>query len=276
MGQSSLKLYIKEVSEYPLLTAEEEIELGKKIKNNQDKEAINKLIESNLRLVISVAKKYSETASLSLMDLIQEGNLGLMQAAEKYDYEKGYKFSTYAVYWIKQSILQAINDNSRTIRIPTHALNTIKEINTLRSKMVHENGEEPSNEELAKAVGIKEKELEKLFIVYKGALSLDYMVNDDSDNDLKDLIVDESALSPHEQAIKTSEKEIILNVLNTLSEKERDIIIYRYGLDNGQTKTLEEVGELIGLTRERVRQLELLAIRKLRSPLRTAALWELL
>lgn len=274
--QTILKKYLQEISKYPLLSAKEEIELSQRFKEDNDKEAKNKLIESNLRLVVSIAKKYSENSSQSLMDLIQEGNLGLDMAVNNYDANKGYRFSTYAVYWIKQSIIQYLNNNSRTIRIPTHALNNLKTINEAKTFLNNKLGHEPSFKELADYLGEDEKDLQNLLTVYKNPLSLDYTISDDCDNDLKDLIVDENCTDPHDYAFNSFRKEGLLKILETLPEKEKDVIVYRYGIDNGQSKTLEEVGELVGLTRERVRQLELLAIRKLRSPLRTGALWELL
>ena len=266
---NSLNLYMKNIGEISLLSQEDEYDLAIKAKNG-DNDAKNKLIEANLRLVVSIAKKYNANSTQSLLDLIQEGNIGLSKAVDYYEPGKGYKFSTYATYWIRQSISQSINDNSRTIRIPTHIINLINKINNIKKDG------SLTDEQVAKAAGIEMETYNNLANLLNSPLSLDYSIDDDNDTDLADLIEDKSVCDPALKSRKTAEKELLLSVLNTLEPTEKEVLIRRYGLDDGRAKSLEEVGKMININKEKVRQLETRALRKLRSPLREPMLRELM
>ncbi len=263
----SLKQFLQEINEYPLLTPEEEIALGKRIKQG-DKEAVDKLIVSNLRLVIKIARKYVGNG-IPLIDLIQEGTIGLQTAAERFDVDLGFKFSTYASFWIKQQIMKAIAEDSRPIRIPANVINDMIQLNKLKQRFLIENNREPNFEELQSMTDMDPEKLRDVLEVQQGLISLDQEIPDgDATATMLDFVADTLALDPAEQTKANSKKEVILEVLDSLDEREKDILIKRFGLDDGVQKSLEQVGELVGLTRERVRQLELLALDKLRNPVR--------
>ncbi len=260
----NVKMYLSEIGSIPLLTAEEEVDLGKKISQG-DKNAKDVLCNSNLRLVVSVAKKYMNKG-LPLSDLIQEGNLGLIKAVEKYDPYKGYKFSTYAVWWIKQGILRAIADKGKIIRVPVHMNETINKQVRVTRQLVQELGRDPSNEEVAREMGIT---VDKLMDIQKYAqdpVSLETPLGEDEDSFLGDFIPDEEAAQPQNEVAKALLKEQINAVLSTLSEKEEAIIRMRFGLDGNEPCTLEDVGNKFSVTRERIRQIESKALKKLRHP----------
>ena len=271
----SLKLFLNEIKDIPLLTQEEEIELGKRIKENkEDKEAIDKLITSNLRLVIKIAKKYMGIG-IPLIDLIQEGVIGLQIAAEHYDYTLDFKFSTYANYWIRQRIGKAILDNSKTIRLPVNVINEMAQLNKRKNEFIEEYGREPNFSELAEMTDMDQDKLLDICQVQQGTVSLDATYpGDENNSSIADYVNDTTHTSPEEYSQEMSKKETILNVLDTLDEREKDILIKRFGLDNGIQKSLEQVGDLVGLTRERVRQIEIAALAKLRNPIRANILTE--
>lgn len=263
----SLKLFLQEINQYPLLTPEEEISLGKKIKCG-DKEAIDKLIVSNLRLVVKIAKKYIGNG-IPLIDLIQEGTLGLQNAAERFDVDLGFKFSTYAGFWIKQQITKAITEDSRPIRIPANVINDMARLNRAKREFLLENSREPNFDELQAMTNMDPEKLKDVLEVQQGLVSLDQEVSDgDTNYTMLDFIQDTHVTDPAEQSYQTAKHDAILEVLDSLDSREKDILIKRFGLDDGVQKSLEQVGELVGLTRERVRQLELLALDKLRNPIR--------
>ena len=269
VNTTTLNLYMKSIGSIPLLTPEEENELTLKMVAG-DQEAKNRIIESNLRLVVAIAKKYTANTTQSLLDLIQEGNLGLEKATHTFDPSKGFKFATYATYWIKQAISQSINDYSRTIRIPTHMINTINKINKLKTD------DSLTDEEIANQVGVDIQTYNNLNNLTVSPLSLDYTINEDNDTDLTDILPDNHENSPEEIMKVITNKEILLDVLGTLEDVEKDILIKRYGLDDGRAKSLEEIGSIVKMNKEKVRQLEYRALRKLRSPLRAPILQELL
>lgn len=270
---SSLKLYLQEISQFPLLTPEEEIALGHRIKKG-DKEAIEKMVVSNLRLVVKIARKYMGIG-IPLIDLIQEGTLGLQFAAERFDVDLGFRFSTYAGYWIRQQITKAITDDSRVIHIPANVINELLQLNDAKQKFANENGREPTFEELADMTNMSQEKLRDVLDAQRAPVSLDKVIPDgDNDVSLMDFIPDINRITPEEYSRNSSRHDAILNVLNSLEPREKDILIKRFGLDDGVQKSLEQVGELVGLTRERVRQLELGALNKLRNPIRANALLE--
>jgi len=258
--------YLVEISKIPLLTKEEEYELAKKMREGTPEEkakARKKLIESNLRLVVSIAKKYIGQGLLFL-DLIQEGNLGLIKAAEKFDYKKGWRFSTYATWWIRQAITRALADQSRTIRVPVHMVENINKLKKTTRQLMQKLGREPTDEEIAKEMGISVKKVEDFKRVAQVPISLETPVGDDEDTRLADFVEDKSILSPEEETIKNCSNEELLELLKFLPERERDIIKLRFGLGGEVPHTLEEVGAKFNVTRERIRQIESKAIRRLK------------
>ena len=270
-----VKLYLKNIRNYPLLTFEQEQNLGKRMAAG-DKKARNELINCNLRLVVSIAKKYVNYCHIPFIDLIQEGNLGLMKAVEKYDYSLGNKFSTYATWWIRQSISKAILDQSRTIRVPVHMLAATKKFNAVSADLEKVLNREPSIEEIAKAMSIPVKKAEEIKNIVKEPISLNGMLKEDDDTELIELVSDDNSKSPFDVSSDNENKEIINAVLETLDSREKEIITLRFGLNNEDSKTLEECGKILNLTKERVRQIEQKALHKLRNPIRAQQLKPLL
>src|SRR3989339_1237966 len=264
-----IKKYLKEIGKTPLLVFEDEIKLAKAYEKD-DEDARKKLIKSNLRLVVSIAKKYLGRR-LSFLDLIQEGNQGLIKGVEKYDWRRGYKFSTYATWWIRQAITRAIADQARTIRIPVHMVETINRFNRTQRKLMQELGREPTPEEVAKALGIDETKAREIIKVSQEPTSLETPVGDEEDSHLGDFIADQG-LQPDEQATRELLKIHLDEVLDTLSPREKRVLRLRFGLEDGKQRTLEEVGREFGVTRERIRQIEAKAIRKLKHPTRAKKL----
>ena len=264
-ADDSVKIYLQQIGKIPLLSAEQELEVAKKIKDTHDDKAKEILVNANLRLVVSIAKKYIGRG-LSFLDLIQEGNMGLMKAAEKFDYAKGYKFSTYATWWIQQSITRAIADKSRIIRLPVHMIETLSKIKKVTVDLTTETGKAPSKEEIAYRVGIPVSKLTSLIKAAQSTISIETPATaKDESSKLGDFIVDESTVSPDTRVSQENLFEDIQKMLNQLSPKERDVLIMRYGLnDDGNRKTLEEIGSRYGVSRERIRQIENRAISKLK------------
>ncbi len=261
-----VRMYLKEIGRIPLLTFDQEIELAKKVEKS-DKHAKQMLINSNLRLVVSIAKKYIGRG-LTLLDLIQEGNQGLIRAVEKYDWRRGYKFSTYATWWIRQSVTRAIADQARTIRIPVHMVENINRFLRASRKLMQELGREPTPEEVAKVLGIEPEKALEIIKISQNPASLESPVGDEEDSKLGDFIHDSSAPTLFDTASKELLKEQVDQVLQTLSDRERRVLEERFGLKDGRPKTLEEVGRMFAVTRERIRQIEAKALRKLRHPSR--------
>ena len=268
----SVRVYLREIGKIRLLTMHEEVTLAKRIEHG-DEEAQRKLIEANLRLVVSVAKKYTKRGLLFL-DLIQEGNQGLIRAVEKFKYRKGYKFSTYAIWWIRQAITRAIADQARTIRIPVHMVETINKLRKASRKLIQKLGREPAVEELAAEVSLPIEKVKNIMKTAMDPISLETPINGEEDSHLGDFVEDKSALPPAETAFNLILKEQINKVLATLTERESRVIKYRFGLEDGWQRTLEEVGQKFGVTRERIRQIEAKALRKLRHPSRSKKLKE--
>jgi RNA polymerase primary sigma factor len=293
-----VRMYLKEIGRVPLLTAEEEVYLAKKIEAGKEAEkklkllkdklspeerrklerqkqeglrAKQKLIESNLRLVVSIAKKYVGRGLLFL-DLIQEGNLGLIRAVEKFDYHKGYKFSTYATWWIRQAITRAIADQARTIRVPVHMVETINKLLRTQRQLLQELGREPTPEEVAEKMGITPEKVREILKIAQEPVSLETPIGEEEDSELGDFIEDKSAEAPLEKAASSLLKEDLRKVLEGLSERERKVIEYRFGLSDGNPRTLEEVGKVFGVTRERIRQIESKTLKKLQHPHRSQKL----
>ena len=264
-----VRMYLREIGKIPLLSFEEEIEFSKKVERG-DKRAYDRLVEANLRLVVSIAKKYVGRG-MSLMDLIQEGNIGLARAVEKYDWRRGYKFSTYATWWIRQAITRAIADQARVIRIPVHMVETINRYARIARKLMQELGREPQPEEVAKVMGIEPEKAREIVKVSQDPASLEKPVGDEEDSILGDF-VQASDPTPDDQAAHSLLREHIWEVLQSLADRERKIIEMRFGLIDGKTRTLEEVGKEFGVTRERIRQIEAKALRKLRHPSRAKKL----
>ncbi len=271
----SVKIYMRQIHTIPLLSPEQEVYLAKRIKDG-DETAKNKLIESNLRLVASIARKYIGKSSLSFLDLVQEGNLGLIRAIDKYDVSKGYKFSTYATYWIRQAISRAIADQSHTIRTPVHVVEALSKISKAKTTLFQELGREPSIEELAEATSLTPEKINSYTAASKNLLSLDKPLTEDDDADMTEIIPDVNQRNPEEELLAISTKDAILAILDTLSEREKTVVSMRFGLEDGIGHTLEDIGKTLGVTRERARQIETKAMRKLRQPLRANALKEVI
>ncbi|WP_422444169.1 RNA polymerase sigma factor RpoD [Thermoanaerobacterium sp. DL9XJH110] len=269
-----VRMYLKEIGKVPLLSAEEEIELAKRIEKG-DKEAKRRLAEANLRLVVSIAKKYVGRGMLFL-DLIQEGNLGLIKAVEKFDYRKGYKFSTYATWWIRQAITRAIADQARTIRIPVHMVETINKLIRVSRQLLQELGREPLPEEIAEEMEIPVEKVREIMKIAQEPVSLETPIGEEEDSHLGDFIPDEDAQAPADAAAYLLLKEQLEDVLETLTPREEKVLRLRFGLDDGKPRTLEEVGQVFGVTRERIRQIEAKALRKLRHPSRSKKLKDFL
>ena len=265
-----VKVYLREIGKIPLLQPEEEIDLAIRIMEN-DKEAKRRLEEANLRLVVSIAKKYSGRG-MQFLDLIQEGNLGLIKAVDKFDYTKGFKFSTYATWWIRQAITRAIADQARTIRIPVHMVETINKVKKINSQLLHQNGKEPTPEEIAQELGMSSERVRDILRIAQEPVSLETPIGEEDDSHLGDFIPDEDALAPADAASQTLLKEEIAAALNTLTPREAKVLIMRFGLEDGHPRTLEEVGLEFNVTRERIRQIEAKALRKLRHPNRSRRL----
>nr|WP_307402282.1 RNA polymerase sigma factor RpoD [Desulfofundulus luciae] len=265
-----VRMYLKEIGRIPLLTPEEEIELAKRMEQG-DEEAKRRLAEANLRLVVSIAKRYVGRGMLFL-DLIQEGNLGLIKAVEKFDYRKGYKFSTYATWWIRQAITRAIADQARTIRIPVHMVETINKLIRVSRQLLQELGREPTPEEIAKEMGISEEKVREIMKIAQEPVSLETPIGEEEDSHLGDFIEDQDARAPAEEASYTLLREQLEEVLKTLTDREQKVLRLRFGLDDGRARTLEEVGQKFGVTRERIRQIEAKTLRKLRHPSRSKKL----
>ncbi len=269
-----VRMYLKEIGRISLLSGDEEMDLSVRIANG-DEAAKNILAESNLRLVVSIAKRYVGRGLLFL-DLIQEGNIGLMKAVEKFDYGKGYKFSTYATWWIRQAITRALADQARTIRVPVHMVETINKMARVQRQMTLELNREPSDEELAEKMGISVEKVREVMKISQDPVSLDTPIGEEDDSHLGDFIKDERSMSPEEYATNEILKEEIQNVLMTLQEREREVLELRFGLIDGTSHTLEEVGKKFNVTRERIRQIEAKALRKLRHPSRAKKLKDFL
>lgn len=265
-----VRMYLKEIGKISLLSLDEETELSKRIAEG-DETAKNRLAESNLRLVVSIAKRYVGRGMLFL-DLIQEGNIGLMKAVEKFDAEKGYKFSTYATWWIRQAITRAIADQARTIRVPVHMVETINKLSRYQRQLTLELNREPTDEELAKKMGMSPDKVREVIKIAQDPVSLETPIGEEEDSHLGDFVPDESNMSPEDFTIHEMLKEEIGDVLLTLTEREEQVLRLRFGLDDGSPKTLEEVGQMFGVTRERIRQIEAKALRKLRHPSRSKKL----
>jgi len=265
-----VRMYLKEIGRVPLLTAAEEVELAKRIEAG-DEEAKKRLAEANLRLVVSIAKRYVGRGMLFL-DLIQEGNLGLIKAVEKFDYRKGYKFSTYATWWIRQAITRAIADQARTIRIPVHMVETINKLIRVQRQLLQEKGRDPTPEEIAEQMGITVERVREIQKVAQEPVSLETPIGEEEDSHLGDFIEDEDAPAPAEAAGYQLLKEQLEEVLDTLTNREEKVLRLRFGLSDGRARTLEEVGQVFGVTRERIRQIEAKALRKLRHPTRSKKL----
>jgi len=269
-----VKVYLKEIGRVPLLSPEEEIDLAIAIKNGDDY-AKKRLSEANLRLVVSIAKRYLGRG-MQFLDLIQEGNLGLIKAVEKFDYTKGFKFSTYATWWIRQAITRAIADQARTIRIPVHMVETINKVKKISSQLLHQNGKEPSAEEVAGELDMPVDKVREIMRVAQEPVSLETPIGEEEDSHLGDFIPDDDALAPADAASHTLLKETLGNVLDTLTPREEKVLRLRFGLEDGRSRTLEEVGKEFNVTRERIRQIEAKALRKLRHPSRSKKLKDFL
>ena len=268
--EDPVRMYLKEIGKVPLLSAEEEIDLAKRMEQG-DEEAKKKLAEANLRLVVSIAKRYVGRGMLFL-DLIQEGNLGLIKAVEKFDYRKGYKFSTYATWWIRQAITRAIADQARTIRIPVHMVETINKLVRVSRQLLQELGREPTPEEIAKEMNMPEERVREILKISQEPVSLETPIGEEEDSHLGDFIQDEQVPVPAEAAAFTLLQDQLKEVLDTLTEREQRVLCLRFGLDDGRARTLEEVGKVFNVTRERIRQIEAKALRKLRHPSRSRKL----
>lgn len=268
-----IKAYMKEIGAIDLLTSDQEQAIGDRITAG-DQAAKTELIEANLRLVVSVAKKYNSNTSIPFLDLVQEGNMGLMHAVEKFDFTRGFKFSTYATYWIKQYIQRAIADQGRAIRVPVHIVEANNLINRTERQLTQSFGRKATPEEVAKELEMDMEKYTSIIEHSKSLLSMDKTINDDEDTDMNEIVGDSRAENPVEKMRKEATREMIIKVFDSLDEREKEIIMMRYGFDDGEAKTLDDIGELVGLTRERVRQIEIKALRKLRQPARANAIRE--
>ncbi|KMY43732.1 RNA polymerase sigma factor RpoD [Bacillus sp. FJAT-27916] len=269
-----VRMYLKEIGRVDLLSAEEEILLAERIEEG-DEEAKRRLAEANLRLVVSIAKRYVGRGMLFL-DLIQEGNMGLIKAVEKFDYRKGFKFSTYATWWIRQAITRAIADQARTIRIPVHMVETINKLIRVQRQLLQDLGREPSPEEIAEEMDLTPEKVREILKIAQEPVSLETPIGEEDDSHLGDFIEDQDATSPSDHAAYELLKEQLEDVLDTLTDREENVLRLRFGLDDGRTRTLEEVGKVFGVTRERIRQIEAKALRKLRHPSRSKRLKDFL
>ena len=273
-AEDPVRMYLKEIGRIPLLSSEEEIELAKRMEEG-DEEAKKKLSEANLRLTVSIAKRYSGRG-MQFLDLIQEGNLGLIKAVEKFDYRKGYKFSTYATWWIRQSITRAIADQARTIRIPVHMVETMNRVNRTSRRLLQEYGREPTPEEIAEAMNLPVERVLEISKISQEPVSLEAPIGEEEDSHLGDFIQDEHIPVPADEAAHTLLREQLEKVMDTLSEREQKVLALRFGLEDGKPHTLEEVGREFQVTRERIRQIEAKALRKLRHPTRSRKLRDFL
>lgn len=269
-----VRMYLKEIGKIPLLTGDEEVKIAKRMENG-DNSAKQELAEANLRLVVSIAKRYVGRG-MSFLDLIQEGNLGLMKAVDKFDYRKGFKFSTYATWWIRQAITRAIADQARTIRIPVHMVETINKLVRVQRQLVQELGRDPLPEEIAKQMNIDVEKVREIQKIAQEPVSLETPIGEEEDSHLGDFIPDDEILSPQDAATFTLLKEQLSGVLETLTDREKKVLTLRFGLDDGRARTLEEVGKEFDVTRERIRQIEAKALRKLRHPSRSKKLKDFL
>ena len=268
--EDPVRMYLKEIGKVPLLSADEEMELAKRIEEGDEK-AKKRLSEANLRLVVSIAKRYVGRG-MQFLDLIQEGNLGLMKAVEKFDFRKGYKFSTYATWWIRQAITRAIADQARTIRIPVHMVETINKLIRVQRQLLQELGREPHPEEIAKEMGVPVERVREIMKISQEPVSLETPIGEEEDSHLGDFVEDDHIPTPPEAAAYTLLGEQLSEVLDTLTEREQKVLRLRFGLDDGRARTLEEVGKEFKVTRERIRQIEAKALRKLRHPSRSRKL----
>ncbi len=266
-----VKVYLKDIGQAQLLTSEQEVELAMKILNG-DERAKKELAERNLKLVVSIAKKYVNRSSMQFLDLIQEGNLGLLKAVEKFDYTKGFRFSTYATWWIRQSITRAIADQARTIRIPVHMVETIHRLSRISKQLMQELGRDPTNSEIAERMGLSENRVIEIQKIAQDPVSLESPVGEEDESRISDFVEDESIKSPTDNAAQDILKTQLLQVIETLTPREQKVIRLRYGLDDNHARTLEEVGKEFNVTRERIRQIEAKALRKLRHPNRSKKL----
>ena len=262
-----VRMYLKEIGTVPLLSAEEELELAKR-KSAGDKAAKDRLIEANLRLVVSIAKRYTGRG-MSFLDLVQEGNLGLIKGVEKFDYDKGFKLSTYATWWIRQSVTRALADQARTIRVPVHMVETINKMSKMQRKLTLELGYEPSIPELAKALDMSEEKVMEIMQLAREPASLETPIGEEDDSNLGDFVADSNVVTPEQNVESVMLREHIDTLLADLKERERQVIVLRFGLEDGHPRTLEEVGKEFNVTRERIRQIEAKALRKLRNPVRS-------
>ncbi len=269
-----VRMYLKEIGRVNLLTSEEEVALAKRIEAG-DEEAKQELAEANLRLVVSIAKRYVGRG-MNFLDLIQEGNMGLMKAVDKFDYRLGYKFSTYATWWIRQAITRAIADQARTIRIPVHMVETINKLIRIQRQLLQDLGRDPEPEEIGAEMDLPVKKVREILKIYQEPVSLETPIGEEDDSNLGDFIEDKDAMSPEQHAANEMLKEQLAEVLDTLSDREEEVLRLRFGLDDGKARTLEEVGQHFEVTRERIRQIEAKALRKLRHPSRSSQLRDFL
>ncbi len=265
--EDPVRMYLKEIGTVPLLTVEEELELAKR-KSEGDEEAKNRLIEANLRLVVSIAKRYTGRG-MSFLDLVQEGNMGLIKGVEKFDYTKGYKLSTYATWWIRQSVTRALADQARTIRVPVHMVETINKLSKAQRRLTLELGYEPSIKELAAELDMTEERVMEIMQIAREPASLETPIGEEDDSNLGDFVKDDKAVTPEGNVETVMLREQINLILGDLKERERQVIVLRFGLEDGHPRTLEEVGQVFKVTRERIRQIEAKALRKLRNPVRS-------
>ena len=272
--EDPVRMYLKEIGNVPLLTSEQEVDLARRVEAG-DVSAKRELTEANLRLVVSIAKKYVGRG-MPFLDLIQEGNMGLMKAVDKFDYTKGYKFSTYATWWIRQAITRGIADTGRTIRVPVHMVETINKTLRMTRQLLQELGREPTPEEVAERLGVPAARVREVLKISRDPVSLDTPIGEEDDSHLGDFIEDDSALSPADSATFSMLREELANALESLTERERQVVKLRFGLEDGRTRTLEEVGKEFNVTRERIRQIEAKALRKLRHPSRSKRLKDFL